>query len=69
MGILTDHDIYLFREGTHATLYQRLALGPGHAIALFHENGQMVARHPAKDGDVGRSFAGGRHGTLTRYAS
>src|SRR5436305_13992899 len=24
MGILTDHDIYLFREGTHATLYQRL---------------------------------------------
>ncbi len=24
MGILTDHDIYLFREGTHSTLYKRL---------------------------------------------
>ena len=24
MGILTEHDIYLFREGTHATLYRRL---------------------------------------------
>ena len=28
MGILTDHDIYLFREGTHATLYQRLGYRP-----------------------------------------
>ena len=43
-----------------AALYERLALGPGHVIALFHENGQMVARYPPKPGDVGRSFAGGR---------
>ncbi len=43
-----------------AALYQRLALGPGHVIALFHESGQMIARYPPKPGDVGRSFAGGR---------
>jgi 1,4-alpha-glucan branching enzyme len=24
MGMLSEHDIYLFREGTHATLYERL---------------------------------------------
>ena len=41
-------------------LYERLALGPGHVIALFHENGQMVARYPPKAGDVGKSFASGR---------
>jgi signal transduction histidine kinase len=43
-----------------AALYQRLALGPGHVIALFHESGQMIARYPPKPGDVGKSFAGGR---------
>ena len=43
-----------------AELYQRLALGPGHVIALFHEDGQMIARYPPKPDDVGRRFAGGR---------
>ena len=28
MGMLSEQDIYLFREGTHATLYERLGTDP-----------------------------------------
>jgi 1,4-alpha-glucan branching enzyme len=40
MGILTDHDIYLFREGTHATLYQRLGC---HFFSKDDKDGAHVA--------------------------
>ena len=40
MGILTNHDIYLFREGTHATLYQRLGC---HFFSKDDKDGAHVA--------------------------
>ena len=50
MGILTDHDIYLFREGTHATLYQRLGCqffsakeADGAHVAVWAPNAREVS--------------------------
>jgi 1,4-alpha-glucan branching enzyme len=40
MGMLSEHDIYLFREGTHATLYERLGC---HFISPDDEDGAHVA--------------------------
>ena len=42
------------------SLYRRLNLGRGHVLALFHEDGKMVARFPPVDGSIGSDFAGGR---------
>ena len=50
MGILTDHDIYLFREGTHSTLYQRLGChffsrddADGAHVAVWAPNAREVS--------------------------
>ena len=45
--ILTDHDIYLFREGTHARLYRNLgchldAGGEGGRFAVWAPNAEAV---------------------------
>ncbi|MGZ5036619.1 MAG: 1,4-alpha-glucan branching protein GlgB [Usitatibacter sp.] len=40
MGMLSEHDIYLFREGTHATLYERLGC---HFLSDADEDGAHVA--------------------------
>src|ERR1700752_221326 len=50
MGMLTEHDIYLFREGTHATLYRRLGCqffsrddGDGAHVAVWAPNARAVS--------------------------
>jgi len=50
VGILTDQDIYLFREGTHATLYQRLGCqffsrddADGAHVAVWAPNARHVS--------------------------
>jgi len=40
MGMLSEHDIYLFREGTHATLYERLGC---HFLSGEEKDGAHVA--------------------------
>src|SRR5260221_12387231 len=40
MGMLSEHDIYLFREGTHATLYERLGC---HFLSDRDKDGAHVA--------------------------
>ncbi len=40
MGLLNEHDIYLFREGTHATLYRRLGC---HFFSEVDTDGAHVA--------------------------
>lgn len=40
-------------------LYARMGEVPGQQIALFHRDGRMLARFPAKDDWVGRSFVQG----------
>ena len=40
MGMLSEHDIYLFREGTHATLYERLGC---HFLSDEEKHGAHVA--------------------------
>ena len=40
MGMLSEHDIYLFREGTHATLYERLGC---HFLSGDDKDGAHVA--------------------------
>ncbi|MCG2593617.1 ATP-binding protein [Ramlibacter sp. XY19] len=40
-----------------ADLYQRVGLGPGHQIALFHRDGRLVTQFPAESGVIGRSYA------------
>ncbi|MEP7068101.1 MAG: 1,4-alpha-glucan branching protein GlgB, partial [Usitatibacter sp.] len=49
MGMLSEHDIYLFREGTHATLYERMGchfLGEekdGAHVAVWAPNAREVS--------------------------
>ena len=50
MNVLTDHDIYLFREGTHARLYRHLGCHPGEhegtpgaQFAVWAPNARRVA--------------------------
>ena len=49
MGMLSEHDIYLFREGTHATLYERMGchfLGDeedGAHVAVWAPNAREVS--------------------------
>jgi 1,4-alpha-glucan branching enzyme len=50
MGMLTEHDIYLFREGTHATLYRRLGCqffsdkeDDGAHVAVWAPNARAVS--------------------------
>ncbi|HXZ49960.1 MAG TPA: 1,4-alpha-glucan branching protein GlgB [Usitatibacter sp.] len=47
MAILTEHDIYLFREGTHANLYRnlgcQLAAGGGAHFAVWAPNARAVS--------------------------
>ncbi len=50
MGTLDEHDIYLFREGTHATLYDRLGChfltgddGDGAHVAVWAPNAREVS--------------------------
>ena len=38
-------------------LFSDLELGQHGTVALFRSDGQMIARHPAKDGDIGRDMA------------
>ncbi len=38
------------------TLYRKLELGQDEAFALFHRDGTLIARYPAGEGDVGKSF-------------
>ncbi|HEQ72329.1 MAG TPA: 1,4-alpha-glucan branching protein GlgB [Spirochaetia bacterium] len=40
MSLLTDHDIYLFKEGTHTRLYEKLG---AHLISLEGKNGVFFA--------------------------
>lgn len=37
-------------------LYERIGVGDGDVIALFHRSGTLVARYPGGDQDVGKSF-------------
>ncbi len=47
MAILTEHDIYLFKEGTHANLYRKLgcqlAAGGGAHFAVWAPNARAVS--------------------------
>jgi len=45
--------------------FASVALGPGASIALFHEDGTMLARYPHIEGQIGRKLNGG---TLMRRA-
>ena len=46
-AVLTDHDIYLFREGTHSRLYEKLGCqldvgGEGGQFAVWAPNAREV---------------------------
>lgn len=38
-------------------LYERMGLGPGYHLALFHRDGRLIAQHPPEGGVIGRSYA------------
>lgn len=38
-------------------LYQRIGLGSGHQIVLFHEDGRLIAQHPMDDSRIGKTYA------------
>lgn len=38
-------------------LYQRIGLGSGHQIVLFHEDGRLIAQHPPDDARIGQTYA------------
>ncbi|NEX64532.1 ATP-binding protein [Noviherbaspirillum galbum] len=38
-------------------LYEKLNLRPGEVMSLYHKDGRLIARHPADDVNIGRSFA------------
>jgi len=38
-------------------LYHKLDLSPGQVMALYHRDGRLVARYPADDANIGRSYA------------
>jgi signal transduction histidine kinase len=40
-----------------ADLYQRVGLGAGHQIALFHRDGRLIAQFPSDAGVIGHSYA------------
>jgi diguanylate cyclase (GGDEF)-like protein len=40
-------------------LYRSINLGTNGSVLLLHRNGQLLAREPAQDGAIGRSFANG----------
>ncbi|TFW09334.1 PAS domain S-box protein [Oxalobacteraceae bacterium OM1] len=42
---------------TLSQLYHALDLRPGQVMSLYHADGRLIARHPADDANVGRSFA------------
>jgi PAS domain S-box-containing protein len=37
-------------------LYHKLDLRPGQVMALYHKDGRLIARHPADDASIGRSY-------------
>lgn len=39
-------------------LYHKLNLRPGQVMSLFHKDGRLIARHPADDASIGRSYTG-----------
>jgi signal transduction histidine kinase len=38
-------------------LYQRIGLGPGQRILLFHKDGRLIANHPREADSIGRRFS------------
>lgn len=38
-------------------LYQRIGLGSGHQIVLFHQDGRLIAQHPPDDARIGQTYA------------
>ncbi|WP_427912313.1 ATP-binding protein [Ramlibacter sp. MMS24-I3-19] len=38
-------------------LYQRMGLGEGHQIVLFHEDGRLIAQHPMDPSRIGQTYA------------
>lgn len=38
-------------------LYHELDLRPGQVMSLYHADGRLIARHPADDASIGRSYA------------
>src|SRR5512146_2869213 len=66
MRPLTDHDIYLFKEGTHARLYEKLgshreAGGTGVHFAVWAPNADAVSViGDFNDWDAGRNLLGAR---------
>ena len=80
---LTGHDLYLFREGTHSRLYEKLGahvLGDGTQFAVWAPNAAQVsvigdfngwdpARTPCSGSEAGIWSAGcpGEQGSLYKY--
>jgi two-component system, NtrC family, sensor kinase len=44
------------QPGYFEMVYRRMELGEGDAIALFHAGGDLVARFPRREQDIGKSF-------------
>lgn len=38
-------------------LYERIGLGSGHQIVLFHEDGRLIAQHPMDSTRIGKTYA------------
>ena len=52
MAMLTEHDIYLFREGTHANLYRKLGWLPEATMVTASGDASAVR------GDLGAVLTG-----------
>ncbi len=49
--------VAVIEVGYLQALFAGLALGPGSSVALFRQDGVLLARHPAAEGAIGRNFS------------